>query len=214
MEDQSANSILEVAVQWLIHSILWAQLKGQTISVPPPQNPRQVTHTVHKESNKSTDNDQASAREDESVPHQLPRTHVPPLYAPTQAQVVPAYVGVSQVSTGMCALWLICKIYCKKCGGHRNELCKFYGSDTGKIPSEAELAYQTRLRMWSNHMKMRYCAWYSYCRKAVECGDIRKSECSKFGTNGTHSPPPEDEFKKRKRKADAEKRQKQRSEKK
>ena len=82
------------------------------------------------------------------------------------------------------------------------EGCKTYGKNgTKDTPSEKELQYQIRLKCWSISKQEQKCYWYPFCEnKCLDCGGIRKEECSKYGDNGSHKnerPTPSD-LKKRK----------------
>ena len=119
---------------------LFNKFKRQTVSLPPPQNPKKTIHTKQ-----TTRNDEASVHNstvrDKSTPAQLPCPHIAPLCAPTQEIVIP----VSKATFKRCAFWPICKMDRKECGGDRKELCKTYGTNgTKKAPSQQQLDLQIR----------------------------------------------------------------------
>lgn len=184
---------------------LFDKLKRQTVTLPPPQNPKKTIHTKQ-----TTRNDEASVHNstdrDKSAPPQLPCPHVAPLCAPTQERVIPVFKATFR----RCAFWPICEMDCKECGGDRKELCKTYGTNrTKKAPSQQQLDLQIRLNTWGDLMKARDCAWHPFCKKkAVVCGGRIKNECSDLGVDGCHidERPTDEELKIEKRRVSSEKR--------
>ena len=196
------------------------KLKSDTISLPPPVNPRPQVLTVHQQHRQnqqrqtqsvaaSATTNAPTANYDGMLP-QLGRPFVPPINAPAQEAVVPVpTITASQTKGGNCAFWPICQDDRTTCGGVSYELCKTYGTNgTKTAPSSTELSYQQRLHTWSDYEKKKNCFWFPFCGKALDCGGKTKVLCSKFGKG--HSPPcSEEELKNKKAAAKAEARRKE-----
>ena len=133
---------------------------------------------------------------------QLSPVFVPPISAPSQTSSIPVHTSTTQVKGGRCVFWPMCEEDSTSCGGSTKEGCRTYGKDGIKdTPSEEELQYQIRLKCWSKSKQEQKCYWYPFCEnKCLDCGGIRKAECTKYGDDGSHKNerPPELELNKRK----------------
>ena len=80
-------------------------------------------------------------------------------------------------------------------------------------PSDEALATETRKHSYVGKGLTQNCYYWPFCGKAIDCGGIRSSECSKCGPGGTHERerPSEKELAARKKLARAQLRKEKRS---
>ena len=69
------------------------------------------------------------------------------------------------------------------------------------------------MQTWTDVAKARKCAWYPCCGMAIDCGGIKKEQCSRYRTNGTDkdNAPSKETLRRRKNELKAKAKAKKRS---
>lgn len=154
-----AIALLELQTKDSFGEII-GRFRADKVNLPPPK--RTQTRRRQRSATRA-----AVSNLNESLDRIQP-AHVPPPCAPGQDHYIRSCTAASQ-QPKQCAFWPICDEGVDKCGGTTESLCSVYGRNGSKpSPSQAELAYQVRVHMWSDKIKNQMCYWG--CGKAVVCG--------------------------------------------